>query len=90
MSRDLTGFLISYEFEPIITGQFTAIYSWDDPSAQIQPILNWSVSDNTELILGASINLGDRPRKDSSGEVKLRSEFGTFPDFYFMEFKVYF
>ena len=90
MSRNLTGFLISYEIEPIITGQFTAIYSWDDPSAQIQPILNWSVSDNTELILGASINLGDRPRKDSSGEVKLRSEFGTFPDFYFMEFKVYF
>ena len=90
MSRNLTGFLISYEFEPIITGQFTAIYSWDDPSTQIQPILTWSVSNNTELILGASINFGDRPRKDSSGEIKLRSEFGTFPDFYFMEFKVYF
>jgi hypothetical protein len=90
MSRDLTGFLISYEFEPIITGQLTALYSWDDPSAQIQPILTWSVSNNTELILGASINLGGRPTRDSSGEVKLRSEFGTFPDFYFMEFKVYF
>jgi hypothetical protein len=90
MSRNLTGFLISYEFDPIITGQFTAINSWDDPSAQIQPILTWSPSNNTELILGASINFGDRPRKDSAGEVKLRSEFGTFPDFYFMEFKVYF
>ena len=90
MSRDLTGLLISYEFKPMITGQFTALYSWDDPSAQIQPILTWSVSNNTELILGASINFGDRPTTDSSGQVKLRSEFGTFPDFYFMEFKLYF
>ena len=90
MSRHLTGFLISYEFIPIITGQFTTLYSWEDPSAQIQPILTWSVSNNTDLMLGASINFGDRPTRDSSGEVKLRSEFGTFPDFYFMEFKLYF
>ena len=90
MSRNLTGFLISYEFEPIITGQFTALYSWEDPSAQIQPILTWSPSDNTDLILGASINLGARPTRDSSGQVKIRSEFGTFPDYYFMEFKLYF
>jgi hypothetical protein len=90
MSRNLTGFLISYEFEPIITGQFTALYSWKDPSAQIQPIITWSPSDNTELILGASINFGDHPTRDSSGQVKLRSEFGTFPDFYFMQFKFYF
>ncbi|UCG20455.1 MAG: hypothetical protein JSU80_12105 [Deltaproteobacteria bacterium] len=90
MSRNLTGFLISYEFEPIITGQFTALYSWDDPSAQIQPIITWSPSNNTELILGASINFGDRPTRDSSGQVKIRSEFGTFPDFYFMQFKLYF
>jgi hypothetical protein len=90
MSRNLTGFLISYEFEPIITGQFTALYAWDDPSAQIQPIITWSPSDNTEVIVGSSINFGNRPTRDSSGQVKLRSEFGTFPDFYFMQFKLYF
>ncbi|MGW8209143.1 MAG: hypothetical protein ACWGO2_09035 [Syntrophobacteria bacterium] len=90
MSHNVTGFLISYEFEPIIIGQFTALYSWDDPSAQIQPILTWSPSDNTEVLVGASINFGDRPTRDSSGQVQLRSEFGTFPDFYFMQFKLYF
>jgi len=78
MSRNLTGFLISYEFEPIIIGQLTALYSWDNPSAQIQPILTWSPSDNTELILGASINFGDRPETDSTGQPHLRSEFGSF------------
>ncbi len=90
LSENIMGFLVSYEFLPIITGQLTALYSLDDPSSQIQPILTWSPSDNTELLMGASINFGQRPKTDSSGEVKLRSEFGTFPDFYFMQFKVYF
>jgi len=90
MSQHLTGLLVSYEFIPIITGQLTALYSWEDPSSQIQPILTWSPSDNTEVLVGASINFGDRPTRDSSGQVQLRSEFGTFPDFYFMQFKLYF
>ncbi|MBW2722082.1 MAG: hypothetical protein JRC67_07655, partial [Deltaproteobacteria bacterium] len=86
----ITGQLISYEFLPIITGQLTALYSWEDPSGQIQPILTWSPSDNTEVLVGASINFGDRPEQSSTGQPQLQSEFGTFPDFYFMEFKLYF
>jgi hypothetical protein len=90
MSRHLSGLLVSYEFLPIITGQLTALYSWEDPSAQMQPILTWSPSDNTEVLVGASINFGDRPGQSSAGQPQLQSEFGTFPDFYFMEFKLYF
>jgi hypothetical protein len=90
MSQHLTGLLVSYEFIPIITGQLTALYSWEDPSGQMQPILAWSPSDNTEVLVGASINFGDRPERSSTGQPQLRSEFGTFPDLYFMEFKLYF
>jgi hypothetical protein len=90
ISRHLSGLLVSYEFLPIITGQLTALYSWEDPSGQIQPILTWSPSDNTEVLVGASINFGDRPEQSSTGQPQLQSEFGTFPDFYFMEFKLYF
>jgi hypothetical protein len=90
LSRNLTGFLISYEFLPILTGQLIALNSWDDPSAQIQPILTWSPSDNTEVLLGASINFGERPDGSSTLDPQLKSEFGTFPDFYFMQFKWYF
>ena len=90
MSRHLTGLLVSYEFLPIITAQLTALYSWEDPSGQLQPILTWSPSDNTEVLVGASINFGDRPEQSSTGQPQLQSEFGTFPDFYFMEFKLYF
>jgi hypothetical protein len=90
MSQHLSGLLVSYEFLPIITGQLTALYSWEHPSGQIQPILTWSPSDNTEALVGASINFGDRPEQSSTGQPQLQSEFGTFPDFYFMEFKLYF
>jgi hypothetical protein len=90
MSRHLTGLLVSYEFLPIITGQLIGLYSWDNPSGQIQPILTWSPSDNTEVLVGASVNFGDRPEQSSTGQVQLQSEYGTFPDFYFMQFKLYF
>ena len=90
ISRHLTGLLVSYEFHPIITGQLLGLYSWEDPSGQIQPILTWSPSDNTEVLVGASINFGDRPELSSTGQVQLQSEYGTFPDFYFMQFKLYF
>jgi hypothetical protein len=90
LSEHLIGLLVSYEFLPIITGQVITLYSFDSPSSQIQPILTWSVSENTELLLGASINFGERPKTRPPGEVKLRSEFGTFPHFYFMQFKLYF
>ena len=63
MSQHLSGLLVSYEFLPIITGQLIALYSWEDPSGQIQPILTWSPSDNTEVLVGASINFGDRPEQ---------------------------
>ena len=90
MSRHLTGLLVSYEFLPIITGQLLGLYSWDNPSGQIQPILTWSPSDNTEVLVGASVNFGDRPEESSTAQVQLESEYGTFPDFYFMQFKLHF
>jgi hypothetical protein len=90
LSEHLVGFLVSYEFLPIVTWQIITIYSLDKPSTQIQPILTWSPSGNTEVVVGASVNFGDRPKTRPSGEVKLKSEFGTFPDFYFMQFKLYF
>ena len=48
MSRHLTGFLISYEFQPIIVGQVVWLHSWDDSSNNMQPILTWSATDNID------------------------------------------
>ncbi|UCG11164.1 MAG: hypothetical protein JSU72_11435, partial [Deltaproteobacteria bacterium] len=90
MSRNVTGFLVSYEFLPIVVGQLVWLYSWDDSSNNLQPIVTWSMADNIDLLLGASINVGSRPVVTSTGQVELQSEFGTFPNLYFMQFKWYF
>ena len=90
MSRHLMGLMGSYEIYPILTGQLAWIFSFDDTSSQIQPGLSWSVSDEADLLAGASINIGEHPRGDSAIAPEIKSEFGTFPDVYYLELKVYF
>jgi hypothetical protein len=90
MSRNLTGFLISYEFLPILVGQMIWLQSWDDPSSSIQPVLTWSATDNMDLLVGANINFGDRPSGTSVQNFQIQSEFGTFSNLYFFQFKWYF
>jgi hypothetical protein len=67
----------------------TTLYSWSDESVEVQPTLSLSTSDNSSILLGANINRGDRPEP---GPIlpQLKSEFGSYPDFYFAEFKLYF
>jgi hypothetical protein len=90
MSHHLTGFLISYEFQPIIVGQVIWLHSWDDSSSNIQPILTWSATDNIDLLIGANINLGERPSETPAMIPQIESEYGTFPNLYFFQFKWYF
>ncbi len=90
LGRHLVGFMASYDFMPILVGQVAAIYSLSDSSVNIQPSLNLSLSDNADLLLGASINVGRRPEGDSVQTTRFKSEFGTYPNFYFAEIKFYF
>lgn len=90
MGRHVLGVTASYEVLPIVTGQLAAIASLDARSAQIQPSVTWSASDNIEVIGGAIVSLGERPVGTSPLVPGLQSEFGTFPDFYFLEVKAYF
>jgi len=90
LSRHLAGLLATYDFMPILLGQVALIYSLSDSSVQVQPSLTLSLSDNAELLLGAGLNSGRRPEGESVQTTTLKSEFGTFPDFYFAEIKVYF
>lgn len=90
LGRQLVGFRASYEFLPILVGDVSLIYSLSDSSAQIQPLLNLSLSDNAEFLLGVSLNFGARPGGESIETAELKSEFGTNPHFYFMEVKFYF
>jgi hypothetical protein len=89
LSHEISGLLLSYEILPILLGQVTALYSWSDNSFELQPTLSLSTGDNSEWLLGMNLNRGERPEAGSPLP-QLRSEFGSYPDLFFTEFKLYF
>lgn len=90
LSRHVVGALASYEVTPLAVAQLVWLTSADDGSGQVQPTLSYSISDEAELVAGATLGYGPRPRQRADGSVELRSEFGSFPDYYFVQFEVYF
>jgi hypothetical protein len=90
VGRYLAGLTATYEFTPLIVGRMAVIHSFTDSSSQIQPSVTWSVGDNSELLLAATVNVGDRPTFDFFRGVQMHSEFGNYPDYLFAEFKYYF
>lgn len=90
----LAGLQISYDFHPLLTGQAVWIYSFSDSSSLVSPTLTYSVADEADFICGATLGYGERPstRQVAPGlnVPVLESEYGTYPDVFFMEFKFYF
>jgi hypothetical protein len=90
-SRHIVGVMASYEILPILTGSLAWIFSASDASCLFQPGLVYSVADEADLVAGAMIALGKRPHlPGATSPLGLRSEFGTYPDIYYLQFKLYF
>ncbi len=85
ISRHYLGILGSYELTPLLRISLAVIMNLSDHSMLIDPTLVYSLSDNAELVAGLIISSGHKPRG-----FRLRSEFGTYPDFSFVEMKYYF
>ena len=85
MGRNIAGLSASYEILPILRGQLAWIFSFSDMSTMVQPGILLSVADEADFLAGAMIAFGDRPNAEG-----LQSEFGTYPDVLYMEFKLYF
>jgi hypothetical protein len=93
LGEHLLGVVATYEILPILNGSLAWIFSISDQSSLIQPGLSLSVSDEADFIFGAMIGLGARPGVYYVlGEPvpDFKSEFGTYPNIYYMEFKFYF
>ena len=91
LGAHLIGVVATYEIIPILNGSLAWIFSISDQSSLIQPGLVLSISDEAEFIFGAMIGLGARPVASGiAGVPQLESEFGTYPNIYYMEFKFYF
>ena len=89
LSKNLIGANISYEFHPLINGQLALVYVLDDSSMSIQPNLLYSINEETDFRIAASLNLGESP-DTSTNPATPRSEFGSYPNTIYVEIKYYF
>jgi hypothetical protein len=90
LSEHLVGALVSYDLLPILNGQLAAITSLSDGSGIIQPGLCYSIADESDVLAGALIAYGRRPGLTAALQPELRSEFGTYPNFYYVQYRFYF
>jgi len=85
---------VSYQVTPLITLSGEVLINLSDPSLFLTPKLEHNIAENIYLLIGAYIGLGRNPiqvtNQDSESTLRLRSEFGSYPDFYFTSFRVYF
>lgn len=90
LSRHVVGWTLSYEVAPLCTARVAALLAPSPISAQIQPSLQVSLSDEMDMLVGVIVNLGDRPEGRSALVPDLQSEFGAQSNFLYVELKVYF
>lgn len=79
------GFIGTYEITPLLTASLATIVNLIDGSTLIDPTVIYSLSDNAEFVAGMVIGVGDEPRFP-----ELRSEFGAYPIYTFVQLKYYF
>lgn len=76
---------LTVEISPLLSANAAALINIDDSSALLAPSLTYSVSDNATASIGAYVGTGDVPEAEVP-----RSEFGSYPDTWYLSFKYYF
>jgi hypothetical protein len=84
------GLSAQYQFTPLVVGQLGMIASLSDGSIQFQPLTTISLSNEMDLLIGAIIGFGPKPKISTGLALNIESEFGTLPDTLFLEWKWYF
>jgi hypothetical protein len=95
LGRHNLGLGAGYEVFPILTAMFNVLVNLTDPSAILNPVLEYSVADNAVATAGCTIPLGEAPTffvsagGPAPGQVILNSEYGTYPFTFFIEVRFY-
>jgi len=90
LNNHLSGVSLSYEFNPLLVGQYDARLAWDDSSHQHNFSFVQSITDNVDFIAGGQINMGDRPNGTNWQNPNIQSEFGRLSDTFYLKLKCYF
>jgi len=75
-----------WQLHPLWTFTNVLLVNWQDSSSLWVPSLQWSTSDNSEVLFGAQVGLG---RELQAGGIP-RSEYGSVPNTVYAAFKAYF
>jgi hypothetical protein len=85
---------ISHQFTPLITFSGQVLINMTDHSIFMTPQVEYNIAEDIYLSAGAYMSLGKNPEvilDQAAGPLlRLRSEFGGYPRFYFTSFRVYF
>jgi hypothetical protein len=91
LSRDLGALAATYSVNALWSLSCAALVSLSDRSALLSPGVTWSAANEVELLAGALVGIGPRPRPDRAlGFAAPQSEFGTYPNLLWVEAKLYF
>ena len=88
-SRHLLGGLASGRIHPLVSGSLALLWAPGDGSRLAQPGIAWSAADEVEVVAGAVLARGRRPSGSTAADLRFHSEFGTWPDFYYLETRIY-
>lgn len=81
---------ISWVATPLISVNASSFINLDDHSAFVSIVGEVSWSDNLYSDFGSQMSLGDNPELTSTGELKLASEFGSYPLSLYASLRYYF
>lgn len=84
------GLSASYEVTPLINLSLSTLGNVTDPSAFVSLAVSWSVAENADLLAGSYVGLGERPEAGPLLIPQVRSEFGLYPAFGFLQVRTYF
>ena len=85
----------AWQITPLLSGSGELLANLNDPSILIAPSVEYNVAENVYLSAGAFVGVGKKAHieLDESlglGDLRLKSEFGTYPNIYHTSFRVYF
>lgn len=85
----------TWQATPLLSLSSSALFNWGDRSLLFFPTMEYSLSDNAVLEAGALISVGNGSdiivdRDSGSAVVSAESEFGLYPDMYFISARIYF
>ncbi len=84
---------INYQITPLLNLTLQALYNVDDESVFFTPSIEYSFSQNVYIGGGAYFGVGENPGLGGFGDNTfplLNSEFGSYPDFIYSSFRIYF